>query len=287
MKQDKLMEQDNLTLMAVHAHPDDESIGTGGILAKYAAMGVRTVVVYCTRGEEGDLNNPDFVVAEPGMSMEDIRMKELENALAVLGISETFFLGYRDSGMAGNPKNKAPRAFARADVDTAARHLADILRETRPQVVVTYNEKGLYGHPDHIMANRVTVRAIDLAQDPAYSGKKEFAPWPVQKFYYTAVSLERMRKMQQLAQQQGEDIGIDPEFLGTPDEMITTTVDVGDFLPKKFEAILCHKSQIGPESFFRRVPQDRLNEFFKYEHYVCVFGCSVKHKEDDLFEGLW
>jgi N-acetyl-1-D-myo-inositol-2-amino-2-deoxy-alpha-D-glucopyranoside deacetylase len=281
------MKQNKLTLMAVHAHPDDEAIGTGGILAKYAAMGIETVVVYCTRGEEGDINNPDFAAPDAEMTMEDIRMKELENALDVLGVSKTFFLGYRDSGMAGNPKNNDSRAFARADVDTAGRHLADIIREIRPQVVATYNEKGLYGHPDHIMANKVTVRAFELAGNPAYPGKKEVAPWQVRKLYYTAVSLERMRKMHRMALQQGQDPGLDPEFLGTPDEKITTTVDVGDFLPKKFEALLCHKSQIGPESFFRRVPRDRLNEFFKYEHYVCVHGCDLKQKETDLFEGIW
>jgi LmbE family N-acetylglucosaminyl deacetylase len=213
-------------------------------------------------------------------------MKELENALEVLGVSETFFLGYRDSGMAGNSKNNDPRAFAQADIDVAAKKLADIIRETRPQVVVTYNEKGLYGHPDHIMANKVTERAITLAQNLPSTDKKELSTWPVQKFYYTAISLERMRKMHKMAQQQGEDIGLDPEFLGTPDALITTTVDVGDFLPKKFEALFCHKSQIGPENFFRRVPQDRLKEFFRYEHYVCVWGCPSKQKETDLFDGL-
>jgi N-acetyl-1-D-myo-inositol-2-amino-2-deoxy-alpha-D-glucopyranoside deacetylase len=281
------MKEKTLTLMAVHAHPDDEAIGTGGILAKYASMGVRTVVVYCTRGEEGDINNPDFVFPDPDMSIEDVRMKELAEALAVLDVQSPYFLGYRDSGMAGTTKNDNPLAFANADIEEATSRLVDIIREVKPDVIVTYNEKGVYGHPDHIMANRVTVRAFSAAGDPGCNGGKQLAPWQAKKFYYTALSLERMRKMRDLAEERGEELGLDPEFLGTPDDEITTTIDVEAFIPKKFEALLCHQSQVGPKSFFKRVPQERINEFFRFEHYVCISGCNMEYKEEDLFEGLW
>ena len=167
------MENNKLTLMAVHAHPDDESIGTGGILAKYAEEGLRTVLVYCTRGEEGDINNPDFVPPAPGLSVEEIRMIELKNALDVLKVDASYFLGYRDSGMDGSPKNNNPDAFAQADMDEAVNRLIDIIREEKPHVIVTYNEIGTYGHPDHIMANRVTTRAFNAAGDPAQKGEKE------------------------------------------------------------------------------------------------------------------
>ncbi len=275
------------TLMAVHAHPDDESIGTGGTLAKYASMGVKTVVVYCTRGEEGDINNPEFVFPDPDMSVEEIRMMELKNALAVLGVQSSYFLGYRDSGMAGSFKNNNPLAFAKADIEEATFRLVDIIREVKPDVVVTYNEKGVYGHPDHIMANRVTVKAFYAAGDPECKGEKKLAPWQAKKLYYTALSLDRMRKIRQLAEERKEALGLNPEFLGTPDDEITTTIDIEEFLPKKFEALLCHHSQMGPKSFFRWMPQEQMNEFFKFEHYVCISGCNMKYKEKDLFEGLW
>lgn len=281
------MDNDNLTIMAVHAHPDDESIGTGGTLAKYASLGTKTVVVYCTRGEEGDINNPDFISPSPEMSIKDIRMKELENALAVLGVESSYFLGYRDSGMAGSPKNKNPEAFAQADPDEATRRLVDIIREVRPHVILTYNERGTYGHPDHIMANRITQRAFHVSADPGYNNGKNHQPWQTAKLYYTALPLERMRKIHQMALERGEKPTMDPEFMGTPEESITTTIDVEEFLPKKFEALLCHQSQIGPQSFFRRIPRERLNEFYRYEHYVCVHGCNAEgHKEKDLFKGL-
>jgi len=281
------MENQEFTLLAVHAHPDDESIGTGGILAKYASQGIRTVVVYCTKGEEGDIQNPDFIPPSPGLTIKEIRMIELENALTVLDVESFHFLGYYDSGMAGSPENSNPKSFAQADIKEATRRLVDIIRLVRPQVIVTYNEKGLYGHPDHIMANKVTLRSFHTSGDPEYTGEKDLEPWQPEKLYYTALSLERLRKMHQMALEQGEEPGLDPEVLGTPEEQITTTIDVEDFLPKKFEALLCHKSQIGPKSFFKRISQERVNEFFRYEHYVCVHGCGPKpQKEEDLFEGL-
>ena len=154
------MPRESLTLMAVHAHPDDESIGTGGILAKYAAEGINTVLVHCTRGELGNIQDPSFVPPEPGMALEDIRMLELENALSVLGVQSSFYLGYRDSGMAGNPDNENPASFAQVNIENASLRLANIIREVRPQVIVTYDEKGVYGHPDHIMTNIITIKAF-------------------------------------------------------------------------------------------------------------------------------
>ncbi|MFO7964621.1 MAG: PIG-L family deacetylase [Desulfobacterales bacterium] len=276
----------DFTLMAVHAHPDDESIGTGGILAKYASEGVRTVVVYCTRGEEGDIINPEFVLPDPAMSMIDVRMQELGKALAVLKVGSVYFLGYRDSGMAGSPKNTNPSAFAMADVQKASGRLVDIIRETRPDVIVTYNEKGLYGHPDHIMANRITQAAFHAAGNPECSGEKALPVWQPKKLYYTALSLNRMREMQRIAQERGEDLGLDPDLLGTPDDRITTCIDVEAFLPKKFQALFCHRSQVGPDIFFKQVPRHRVNAFFKYEYFVCISGCKKTFGEKDLFEGI-
>ena len=154
-----------LTLMAVHAHPDDEAIGTGGILARYSVEGVRTVLVTCTNGELGDA--PGGVKpGEPGHDeavVVPLRRRELEASCEVLGVFHLELLGYHDSGMEGWPQNDAPGSFWRTPVEDAARRLAALMRAFEPQVVVTYDENGFYGHPDHIQANRVTRAAIDDA----------------------------------------------------------------------------------------------------------------------------
>lgn len=282
-----MMKNPQPTLLAVHAHPDDESIGTGGILAKYSALGMKTIVVYGTRGEQGDILNPEFVPPVPPRPMGDIRWEELGLALKVLGISKYFHLGYRDSGMAGTPANENPASFARADLAEATAKLVDILRETRPHVVITYNERGGYGHPDHIMAHRVTVSAFEKSGDPAYRGISNHEAWKPLKLYYTATPLERIKKRYQAALERGEKPRMNPEFLGTPEHLITTMVDVSEFIQKKFEALACHKSQMGPNSFFRQAPPDQVLDYFGYEHYVCAQGCvESSGKEADLFEGI-
>ncbi len=273
------------TLLAVHAHPDDESFSTGGTLAKYAAMGFQTSLVFCTRGEAGDIQDPAFVPPAPGLAIKDIRKLELERALKVLQVGSVYFLGYRDSGMAGSPDNRHPKAFARADLEEATAKLVRIIRRTYPQVIVTYNEKGTYGHPDHIMAHKVTLRAFEAAGDPAFKGRPSLPPWRPSKLYYTAIPLTRLRLMAQMAVDRGEKPTFDPESLGTPDEKITTTVDVRAFLDKKFLAIFSHGSQIGPNSFFKRIPEEWKEEAFGYEHFECAKGCTSE-QETDLFQGL-
>src|ERR1700729_3945217 len=171
-----------LTLMAVHAHPDDEAIGTGGILARYAAEGVRTVLVTCTNGELGDAPG-GIKPGEPGHDeavVVPLRRHELESSCEVLGVTNLELLGYHDSGMEGWPQNDAPDSFGRTPVPAAASRLAALLRTFEPQVVVTYDENGFYGHPDHIQANRVTRAAIEDSGVPA-------------KLYYTAVARSLIR----------------------------------------------------------------------------------------------
>ena len=274
-------------LMAVHAHPDDESIGTGGVLAKYASEGIRTVVVFGTKGELGGIQNPEFVPSSPGLSMKDIRVQELERALKILGVNSFHFLGYRDSGMAGEPTNGDADAFAMADIEEAVGRLVDIIRQTRPQVILTYNEKGIYGHPDHIMTSRVTSTAYCKAGDPGYESPQGLSPWRPSKLYYIAIPLSRMRMRHQMLQQEGEEPDFNPEIMGTNDDQITTVIDVRNFLSQKMEALYSHESQISPDSFFRRIPDEWKEEAFGYEHFVCVNGCGKRNgKESDFFEGL-
>ncbi|MBW1739458.1 MAG: PIG-L family deacetylase [Deltaproteobacteria bacterium] len=241
-------------LMVVHAHPDDESIGTGGILTKYSAQGATTVLVYGTRGEAGEILNPDFVPPSPGMQIKDIRAQELRKAVKALGVKSVYYLGYRDSGMSGSPENHHPKAFAQADMKEATRKLVNIIRRVHPHVIVTYNERGFYGHPDHIMANKVTRQAFHSAGDPEFVGRKGLNPWQPTKLYYIAVPIERLRMMYRLALE-----------------------DVREYVPQKWQALNCHQSQIGPNSFFARLPKEWRDEAFGYEYFVC--GTSAKGME--------
>ena len=281
------VKNNELTLLAVHAHPDDESISTGGILAKYSAKGLRTVLAYGTGGEAGDILNPDFVAPKPGLNIKEIRAIELAAAVKVLAVETVCFLGYRDSGMAGRPENHHPQAFARADIQEATAGLVEIIRRVRPHVMVTYNEKGTYLHPDHIMANRVTLRAFQASGDSQFETGEALEPWQPLKLYYTAIPLERIRRMYRIVEERGEEPGFDPEVIGTPEDKITTVVDVREYLSQKLEALNCHQSQMNPDSIIRRMSEEWRLEVMGYEHFECVHGCTAADtKETDLFEGL-
>ncbi|MFC2067398.1 PIG-L family deacetylase [Chloroflexota bacterium] len=276
-----------LSLMVVHAHPDDESIGTGGILAKYSAEGIKTILVYGTRGEVGEILNPEFISPSPDLKIEDIRTLELEKALKVLGVESVHFLGYRDSGMEGSPDNRHPQAFAKANMREATGKLVDIIRSERPHVIVTYNERGFYGHPDHIMANRVTLQAFRTADDPEYECKSRLKPWHPNKLYYIAAPISRLRMINRLALERGDKPHFNPEVLGTPDDEITTVVDVREYLPQKLKAIHCHQSQISHNIFFRNLPNKYRDEALGYEYFSCIKGCStIHHKEAELMDSL-
>src|SRR6266571_714067 len=153
-------------LLLVHAHPDDETIGTGATMAKYAAEGARVTLITCTLGETGEIIGPDPAHLLPD-ELGEHRIGELEAACAALGVTDHRFLGgpgrYRDSGMMGTEENEDPRSFWQASVESAAAGLAEIIREVAPQAIVTYDANGFYGHPDHIQAHRVTVRAHSQA----------------------------------------------------------------------------------------------------------------------------
>jgi len=276
------------TMLVVHAHPDDESISTGGVLAKYSANGVRTVLTYCTRGEAGDILNPDFVAPEAGMSITAIRAIELEKAVDVLDVESVFFLGYRDSGMAGTPENDHPQAFAQADRQEATARLVDIIRRIRPHVIITYNEKGTYLHPDHIMANRITRLAFEASGDGEYTTPANLAPWQPARLFYTAIPMQRIRRMHRIIVEQGQEPGFDPEVLGTDEERISAVIDVREYMARKWKALNCHQSQMNPNGIFRRMPEKIREEAMGYEHFECVNGCNrVNGQENDLFAGLY
>ncbi|MFI8454796.1 PIG-L family deacetylase [Kitasatospora sp. NPDC085464] len=271
-----------LTLMAVHAHPDDEASGTGGVLARYAAEGVRTVLVTCTDGGCGD--GPGGVKpGDPGhdpAAVAAMRREELEASCEVLKVSHLELLDFADSGMMGWPTNDAPGSFWQTPVEEGAARLAELMRRYQPDVVVTYDENGFYGHPDHIQAHRITMAALELT---------DMTP----KVYWTTAPHSMVRRFGEVMREFGADFeepeqseaGEMPE-IGLPDEEITTWVDTTEFADQKFDALAAHASQ-GENIFFLRMGKERFNDLWGVETFVRVrdtTGADVP--ENDLFAGL-
>jgi LmbE family N-acetylglucosaminyl deacetylase len=254
--------------MAVHAHPDDEAISTGGVLARYAAEGVRTVLVTCTNGDLGDPGHDEGQVVA-------LRRAELEESCRVLGVTHLELLGYHDSGMMGWPDNDAPHAFWQAEVDEAAAALAALIEQHRPQVVITYDERGFYGHPDHIQANRITLAAVEATGIP-------------EKLYYPAVPRGAMEELATVLAERGIEFplsGEDLDFLA-PDEAITTVVDVSETTGAKFDSLAAHASQ-SENIFFLALGRELFGDIFRREAFIRVqdrTGAPVP--ETDLFAGL-
>src|SRR5579859_3561256 len=206
------------TLLAVHAHPDDECLSTGGILARYADEGVHTVVVTCTDGAVGEISDPSLASPE---NLAEVRSRELDEALRILKVSRSVRLGYRDSGMAGTADNDNPAAFLQADLDEAIRRVVEVVREERPRILVTYNENGGYGHPDHIRAHQVGVAAFRLAADPGYAAAG--APWQASKLYYAVIRRSALKAFGDRLRAAGfevpfRDLDDSAESMGVPDE---------------------------------------------------------------------
>lgn len=281
-----------LVLLCVHPHPDDESIACGGVLARAADEGIRTHVVTCTGGEAGDnLAGIDL----GGRALPDVRRAEMDDASRLLGLTSHHWLGYRDSGMAGTAANDHPDAFVRADLYEAAGRLAGIIRELRPQVVVSDDEFGTYGHPDHVRAHQVTERAVTMAADPWWETDQD--PWQVTKRYVHSFSRSRMLSLHRLlldrglASPFGEGPLEDAEELpfGTADDAITTRVDVRAWLDRKQAAIAAHRSQVASDSFFLNVPREFSALGFGVEEYILLadhLGGAAPGPEEDLFAGL-
>src|SRR5262245_27326525 len=194
-----------LTVMAVHAHPDDESISTGGVLARYADEGLRTVLVTCTGGEVGEIADPRLATPE---TLVEVRRRELQQACEILRVGRLHLLGYRDSGMMGTPDNEHAASFHQPSRDEATGKLVALVRRERPQVLVTYDENGFYGHPDHIRAHQITVAAYEGAGDPA-RWPEAGTPWQPTKLYYTAVARSRIKNLGRVLSEAGIETPLD------------------------------------------------------------------------------
>src|SRR5262249_21411901 len=259
---------EELTLMAVHAHPADEAISTGGVLACYADEGLRTVLVTCTGGEVGEIS--DSMLATPG-TLAEVRRRELDRACEILRVGQLHLLGYRDSGMMGTPDNAHPSSFYRASLEEATARLVRLVRRERPQVLVTYDERGVYGHPDHIRAHQITVAAFEAAGDPV-RWPEIGAPWRPAKLYYTAVARSAIKNLGRLLSDAGikapfgDGEGREPE-IGIADELITTQVDVSAQVERKRQALMAHATQMGPEVFFAKMPPALFYRIFAQESF--------------------
>ncbi len=302
------MSDQTLTLMAVHAHPDDELIGTGGVLARYAHEGIDTVLVTCTRGEVGEIHDPDLSEEEARPRLGDIRMAELNCALEIIGVKHSEQLGYRDSGMIDTPDNEDPRSFNKADMAEATGRLVRLVRQYRPAVIVTYNEIGGYGHPDHINAHRVAVAAFEAAADPnQYPDAGE--PHQAQKLYYTSWNFKNWQQLIEEMKARGlkSPWGDDDEEQGdktaeqreaeraewmarmeAEQARQTTEVDTRAYAELVRRAAYCHRTQFSQDSFFYTMPDDLNDLAFGAETFARIksFVPVPDGVEDDLFAGL-
>jgi LmbE family N-acetylglucosaminyl deacetylase len=263
------------TLVAFHAHPDDECITTGGTLAKAVDEGHRVVVVYATRGEVGDV--PDGLL-EPGEALVDRRLAEVARSAAALGVHRVEFLGYRDSGMKGTADNDDPASFWRADVDQAAARLATILREEAADVLLVYDENGNYGHPDHVQVHRVGVRAAELAGTPqvleATISRDIVRAW-----------VEEMIAAGVAAPEDLPDFDDADLVFGMPDAIITTRIDVRRWAERKLASMRAHETQVGDLGPFLAMPFDQFRVAMGTEFFIRR-GVPSDHRDDDVFAGL-
>lgn len=285
---------DRPTLMAVFAHPDDESFGTGGALGRYGAdPGVRVVLVCATRGEAGEINDPKLATAE---RLGEVREQELRCACQTLGVEDLFLLDYRDSGMAGTAENTDPRALAMADFDEAVGKIVAHIRRERPDVVVTFDETGGYGHPDHIAIHHHTKAAFVAAADASRYPEQIAAglgPYQAKKLYFTAIPQRFFRDVAAKLQELGTEIPqryldrLDGPF-GLPDEACTTDIDVRDFWEVKQAAVRCHATQLNPDSIFAMLPPDVMRDLQAWECFQLAESTVGEDGDShDLMAGVW
>jgi mycothiol S-conjugate amidase len=293
------------SILTIHAHPDDEASKGAPTLAMYHARGVHTVLVCATGGEEGDLQNP--ALREEGgpfhglapdqekAKLAELRPAELAESARIIGFDEVIMLGYRDSGMVDTEPNNHPDSFHMAPMDEAIGRFVEIIRRTKPQVIITYNDdQKSYPHPDHVKVHDISVPAFERAGDPAwYPDAGE--PFQPSKLYYTVWSRARMVAIHEALLRLRGASPYDEEWFarrsGDGDERITTKLDVGDFLWARSGALRAHATQVDPtEAFWFGLTDDELAEVYPYEDWVLarshVGMVPDGHIEADVFERI-
>lgn len=295
------------TILTVHAHPDDEASKGAPTLAKYHAAGVRTVLVCCTGGEEGDLQNP--TLRDPGQPFHGLdpvaerelvaamRGAELAKSAAVIGFDEVVLFGYRDSGMPDSEANARPDCFHQADLDEATGRLVEVIRRTRPQVIITYSdEQAGYPHPDHLRVHDISILAFDRAADPSWYPDAG-APFQPLKLYYTTWSRRRLVAVHEGLLERQRESPFDEKWFERPDtdHRVTTHIHVGDFLWARTQALLAHATQVDPTAaFWFGLSDEELAEVYPWEDWILaksLVGPIPSPErgdplEDDLFDGV-
>ncbi len=306
------------TLMTVHAHPDDETIGTGGTMAKTVDQGRRIVLVTCTRGEMGEIVVPEMDTEDHHRRLGEIRARELEEAMGELGVTEWDNLGYRDSDMMGRAGNRDPRCFWQADIDEAIGRMTWLVRRYRPDVMTTYNDFGGYGHPDHIRTHVVAVGAFARAGDAAWYPEQlvpeaggtgpsladgGLEPWTPLKLYEQAMPASLRRKMAERMEELGLEspwappTGATPEqhaefqtFMArmlVPDESITTRIDISHQVERKWHALRRHVTQIAEDNTFMAFGLAGWRASWSVESFILRESrVETSIPETDLFAGI-
>lgn len=276
--------------MSVFAHPDDEQ-GVSGAFIKYGRMGVNTTLVCGTRGEVGEIAPETNATPE---TLGQVREQEMRCAAQVIGVKNLYLLDYRDSGMVGTPENQDPRALHQANLMQVAGQVIRIVRKEKPQVMTTFDSWGGYGHPDHIQIHKATLLAFFLAGNPdAYPEQlaEGLEPWTPLKLYFSAFARSRLTAYLEYMEAEGKEV---PEFFkdferrALPDEIITTRLDVAEYATLKLQSLLCHATQLGPQTYFRQMPEDLWLSGAKTENFVLAEARTERPQdvETDLFEGI-
>ena len=280
-------------LLLVHAHPDDETINNGVTMAKYADLGAQVTLVTCTRGEEGEVLVSELanLASDKDDKLGEHREVELKDAMAQLGINDFRFLGapnkkWRDSGMMGTPQNERGNVFWQADLDEASHELVKIILEIQPQVLITYDEFGGYGHPDHIKAHQVAMRAAELA---AKQG------WKVSKIYWNTIPRSVIQMGIEKMKEVGSDFfgaeSVDELPFAKPDELATTVVNAPEYVPQKLAAMKAHATQISEDGPFFALSKNLGLSVWGDEYYTLVKGEKAapfdsNGRELDIFAGV-
>ena len=280
-------------LLLVHAHPDDETINNGVTMAKYAASGAQVTLVTCTRGEEGEVLVTELanLASDKDDKLGEHREVELKDAMAQLGINDFRFLGdpnkkWRDSGMMGTPQNERGNVFWQADLDEASQELVKIILEIKPQVLITYDEFGGYGHPDHIKAHQVAMRATELAAEQG---------WQVSKIYWNTIPRSVIQMGIEKMKEVGSDFfgaqSVDELPFAKPDELATTVVNAPEYVPQKLAAMKAHATQISEDGPFFALSKNLGLSVWGDEYYTLVKGEKAapfdsNGRELDIFAGV-
>lgn len=266
-------------MLGLFAHPDDEAFTCAGTLARIAARGGFVQLVCATRGELGEIGDPALATAE---TLGEVRAEELREACRQIGIGEPVFLGYRDSGMAGTPGNDDPRSLHRAGCDRVTADATAAIRRYRPQVVLTFDPEGGYGHPDHIAIHHAAMAAFDAAGDRAAFPEQVaegLAPHRPTRLFYVALPRSLFTRLFAAIRTMGIDpaeLGFRGGPLGMPDELIDAVIDVGDQIERKQAAMAAHRTQMAPSSPFNRIPRELFVEGMRREHFVLARGPGAR-----------